>query len=170
MYFETNTANGFTARIYYEEENGVISITDIQIQSKTYGGPTWYLGGEIKIDGTTVLSMSYKNPATHAVNVFSAGESWIPIQVVNGTALPVSSGLIVGKTSVDITVNIELYRDGSSPTPDLSGSVTVSVSAGFVYIDSGSGFEAYECYIDNGTSWDRYIPYVDNGSSWDMCN
>lgn len=39
---------------------------------------------------------------------------------------------------------------------------------GLVYIDSGTGWNAYQCYIDNGKSWDMYIPYIDNGKSWDM--
>ena len=46
--------------------------------------------------------------------------------------------------------------------------VTTSGSAGVVYIDSGSAFEAYQCYIDNGSSWEAYMPYIDNGSSWDL--
>lgn len=38
-----------------------------------------------------------------------------------------------------------------------------------IYIDNGSGWDAYEVYIDNGTSWDLYSVYIDNGSSWDLC-
>ena len=49
-------------------------------------------------------------------------------------------------------------------------SMTVSGSAGLIYIDNGTKLEAYQVYIDNGTSWDLYIPYIDNGSSWDMCS
>lgn len=37
---------------------------------------------------------------------------------------------------------------------------------GLVYIDNGSGWEAYEIWIDNGTSWDLYIPYIDDGVAW----
>lgn len=48
--------------------------------------------------------------------------------------------------------------------------VTVSGSAGLVYIDSGNGFEPYQCYIDNGSGWDLCIPFVDNGTTWDMCS
>lgn len=50
-----------------------------------------------------------------------------------------------------------------------SGSGTLTpINSGFIYIDNGTSFDAYQVYIDNGTSWDLYIPYVDNGSSWDM--
>lgn len=53
----------------------------------------------------------------------------------------------------------------------VSGAITVPEEyAGLVYIDNGSGWDAYMVYIDNGSSWDRYIPYIDNGSSWDMCS
>lgn len=49
--------------------------------------------------------------------------------------------------------------------------VTMTVTyteGGLVYIDNGSGWDAYQVYIDNGSSWDRYIPYIDNGTSWDQ--
>lgn len=48
-------------------------------------------------------------------------------------------------------------------------SVTYEELSAIVYIDSGSGFDAYEIYIDNGTSWDLYQAYIDNGSGWDPC-
>lgn len=48
-------------------------------------------------------------------------------------------------------------------------SVAVDYNSGLVYIDNGSGFDAYQCYIDNGSGWDLHIPYADNGSGWDMC-
>lgn len=38
-----------------------------------------------------------------------------------------------------------------------------------VYIDNGTGFDAYEIWIDNGIEWEQYIPYIDNGSDWDEC-
>lgn len=47
-------------------------------------------------------------------------------------------------------------------------SVSIAYTSGLVYIDNGSGFEAYQCYVDNGSSWDLCIPYIDNGVSWDM--
>ena len=49
-------------------------------------------------------------------------------------------------------------------------SVSLEYYSGIVYIDNGSGFDAYEVYIDNGSSWDKYIPYIDNGSGWDICS
>ena len=64
-------------------------------------------------------------------------------------------------------------RDGLSYTcgsASASGSMTLTPTTGqgLVYIDNGSGWDAYQVYIDNGSSWDRYIPYIDNGSSWDQ--
>lgn len=44
--------------------------------------------------------------------------------------------------------------------------VTLSGSAGLIYIDNGTSFDAYQVYIDNGTGWDQYIPYIDNGIDW----
>lgn len=64
-------------------------------------------------------------------------------------------------------------RDGLSYTcgsASASGSMTLTPTSGqgLVYIDKGSGWDAYQVYIDNGSSWDRYIPYIDNGSSWEQ--
>lgn len=64
-------------------------------------------------------------------------------------------------------------RDGLSYTcgsASASGSMTLTPTSGqgLVYIDNGSGWDAYQVYIDNGSSWDRYIPYIDNGSSWEQ--
>lgn len=53
-------------------------------------------------------------------------------------------------------------------TENQQATVTTGGSAGVVYIDNGSSWDAYQCYIDNGSSWDLYIPYIDNGSSWDI--
>ena len=47
-------------------------------------------------------------------------------------------------------------------------SVSVTYNEAVVYIDNGSGFEAYTAFIDDGTKWVPCIPYRDNGSSWDM--
>lgn len=36
--------------------------------------------------------------------------------------------------------------------------IELTGAAGVIYIDNGSGFEAYQVYIDNGTSWDFVHP------------
>ena len=174
-YFDvTNTNYGMTIRTHYEEVNGTISITNIQLQSTKYGGGTnyaWFPGGTIKIGDQTVLTMSYNNPATHAFSIYGVSEDWSDIyNISSGVAIDDLPSVTVGAPSVVISVDIELYRDSSTGKPTLSGSTTIEVSTGFVYIDNGSGYEAYMVYIDNGTSWDRYIPYIDNGTSWDMCS
>lgn len=47
-------------------------------------------------------------------------------------------------------------------------SLRLAYNSGLVYIDTGSGFTAYQGYIDNGTSWDLAVPYIDSGTNWDM--
>lgn len=49
-------------------------------------------------------------------------------------------------------------------------SVYIGYNNGIVYIDTGSGADAYQVYIDNGSSWGLCIPHIDNGSGWDMCD
>ena len=53
---------------------------------------------------------------------------------------------------------------------DLSGSPYITVDGsygGIVYIDSGAGFEEYQCFIDSGTAFELYQPCVDNGTAWE---
>lgn len=67
------------------------------------------------------------------------------------------------------TVNDSTFTSGNSHT--VSGNVVIVSTAerqGIIYIDNGSGWDAYQVYIDNGSSWDMYIPYIDNGSGWDI--
>ena len=68
------------------------------------------------------------------------------------------------KASIDMaTVS---YTPGPLSLSDTMG--LTKINRGLVYIDNGSGFDAYQAFIDNGSGWDMYIPYIDNGSSWDM--
>lgn len=41
-----------------------------------------------------------------------------------------------------------------------------NTAQGLVYIDAGTGWNAYRVYIDNGTTWEQYVPYIDNGTTW----
>lgn len=71
------------------------------------------------------------------------------------------------------TYYLYLWAAGSSNNYCLIGSpakesVSVDYNSGLVYIDTGSGLEAYQCYIDNGSGWDLCLPHVDNGDGWDI--
>ena len=167
---KSTSSYGFTIRIFYEEKLGVVTLTDMQLQSTKYNG-TWFMGGTISINDELMLEMSYNNPATHAFSFYSVGETFVNVQTINsGKPLPISSKRIVNASKATISADIRLYRDSSTGKPTLVGSTDVPVAIGFVYIDNGSKFEPYEIYIDNGTSWDRYIAYIDNGTGWDQCN
>ena len=165
-YFDTPAVSGFTWRTYYEEKAGVITITDVKLQSKTYTG-TWYPGGKITINGKTVLEMDYNNPATHAFNFSAAGDSFISWQVLTGESLPVSSERILTQQA-EIAVEVMLYRNSSSAKPSLSGSFSINVENGLIYLDDGKTVSAYQICIDNGSSWDTFAPQIANGSSWDL--
>lgn len=174
-YFDIkNSGAGMTLRTYYEESNGVVTITKVQLQSTTMAGGTdycWYPKGTIKVGSQTVLTMDYTKPATHSFVVSTVGDNWVSMNASSsGGKLPVTANAILDKISVTISVSITLWRDKDSTMPALNGSKTIELSTGLVYIDSGSELEPYMVYIDNGSSWDRYIPYVDNGSGWDRCN
>lgn len=167
-YFDTSTVSGFTIRVYYEENLGIVTITDLQLQSTVYTGQ-WYVYGTIKVNGETVLTMG--DDSTYSIDYIGAGSTWWPVyELTSREFTPVSSAQIFA-ASTTIAVDIDLHRiTGDANVNGVTGSTTVSLTAGVVYIDNGSGFDAYQVYIDNGTSWDRYVPYVDNGSGWGMCS
>ena len=166
-YFDAATVSGFTLRIFYEEKLGIVSITDIQLKSTNYTGH-WYPGGTISVNGVPVLTMDFNSPATHSFSIWQVGDTFVPIRVQSGASLPVSSERILAGTTT-ISVDVRMYRDGSTTTPRFSGSVTIDLTAGAVYVDTGSGFERYLVYVDNGTGWDHCIPYIDDGTSWNLC-
>lgn len=63
---------------------------------------------------------------------------------------------------------VYLYNNNGNDLSSLAYDES-NINTGFVYIDNGTGWDAYAVYIDNGSGWDQYIPYIDNGSSWDAC-
>lgn len=166
-YFDTSTVSGFTIRIHYEETQGIVTITNIQLQSTIYAGQ-WYLYGTIKVNGETVLTMGDEN--TYSVDYIGAGSTWWPVyETVSKEFTPVSSAQIFAE-STTIAVDIDLSRvSGDITIRDITGSETVKLTAGLIYIDNGSGFDSYSVYIDDGTNLDRYIPYMDNGTTWVLC-
>lgn len=170
-YFDVaNTSDrGFTLRFHYETSAGYIKINNIQLQSTIYNNK-WFPKGTIKINGETVLEMSYKSPATHMFTVGVVGETWYDIQKQTGAALPVSNATKITTASAQIEVDIELYRDSNSTIPKFSGTETVKLLSGLVYIANGSSFDAYEVYIANGTTFERYMPYIADGSQFVLCN
>ena len=170
-YFELSASNGFAMRIHYDDSvQGFISIENIQIQSASYTG-TWYPHGSIKINDETVLTMSNINPATHLFSVGTYGTNWYDMTAIGtGTALPVSNSTKITASKATIEITAQLYRDAQSAKPTFSGSETVELISGLVYIANGSSFDAYEVYIANGTEFERYEPYVADGSKFVLCN
>ena len=75
-----------------------------------------------------------------------------------------------GRLSMSAKASIDMATVSYTPGPlSLSGTMDLTkINRGLVYIDNGSGFDAYQAFIDNGSGWDQYIPYIDNGSSWDQ--
>lgn len=171
-YFDTSTVSGFTVRVHYEERLGVVTITNIQLQSTLYGGGStgkWWPGGTIKVNGETVLTMDFNSPATHYFPISANGDTFADIVVSSGVALPVSSVQIFAE-SAEITVNVTLWRSSDRiAIYDITGAETVNLTVGLVYIDTGDALEPHLAYIDNGTGWDLCVPYSDNGTEWELC-
>ena len=84
-------------------------------------------------------------------------------------SLTITFVALPGYGLVTTTVNGSDFTSGNTHT--VTDNVTVATTTkqlGLVYIDNGSGFDAYLIYIDNGSSWEQYAPYLDNGSDWDL--
>ena len=91
--------------------------------------------------------------------------------IAHGDVLTIVFGADTGYELDIHTVNGSTFASGDTHT--VTGDVLVVSTAsplGLVYIDNGTGWDAYQVYIDNGTSWDLYIPYIDNGANWDICS
>lgn len=167
---------GTVVRVNYSEtytvstNKSVVSITSIQVKATNYYGFTHYLDGTIKINGTTAITLSSYH-GTHPVTV-GKQNVWYTVGGDMGSVTVTHNS--DGSKSVSIAVSIGAYSGSASGKQwGVSGSKTIVLTTitagGYIYIDNGSSFDAYEVYIDNGSSWDRYTPYIDNGSSWDEC-
>ena len=84
---------------------------------------------------------------------YTATSGGTKVYYADGTCVPNTSYWNANKGYI-YTDNLTVYAQWSAK--------------GLVYIDNGTGWDAYQCYIDNGTSWDAYMPYIDNGTSWDL--
>ena len=105
-----------------------------------------------------------------------------PNQIIKGTIAWSDIGkdsiktLTIATTALrsNTTYYLVLWAYSSEPSmitisQTIHHSVILEYDDGLIYIDTGSGLEAYQCYIDNGTGWDLYLPYVDTGTGWDQC-
>lgn len=129
---------GFTLSVNWSETYDVntntskVSINSLSVQSKTYGGK-WFFGGTVQVNGETVQTLSYYEPATHAVQVSSAGDRWYSVYATAaGASFPWVSGDIVhepdGSKKVTFAFNLTLYRNSSSPYPVIIGSTEVELT------------------------------------------
>ena len=178
-YVDFAATKDFVLRVHYEESYDVLSnttqelqITGIQVSPPhSYGGVWHYLEGTISIGDTVVVSMNPSKP-THRVYLDAANTFYD----VSGT-LGSATGIVHesdGTKRIPISVYVRGHSDnGASGNGWLAdGTQTIvltTIPVGYIYIDNGSGPEAYQCYIDNGFSWDQYVATVDNGFSFNEC-
>lgn len=101
-------------------------------------------------------------------NIYQSGVNTITLGTKTFTVAHGADGKFSGTLSVSYRLNVSY---GGTHIGTISGGGTIAltdIARGFVYIDTGSGFAAYQVYIDNGTRWEQYVPYIDNGSGWAM--
>ena len=169
---KTITGNGsrghhkFTLTVTENSKNDSANTSNISFKfelSPIQSGWDWAMQG-------SNISYNITINETHYTGTISDYNGSSTVTLKNGT-LNVAHDAAGTKTmnfSFKVTDHDGLsYTCGSASA---SGSMTLTPTSGqgLVYIDNGSGWDAYQVYIDNGSSWDRYIPYIDNGSSWEQ--
>jgi hypothetical protein len=135
-FFDTPEVSGFTWRTFYKEVGGIVTITDLQLRSRVFGGPDWYPGGEISVNGIVILKMDYDNPATHVFDITGASDKFVSCRTLNGQALPVSSPRLATRKA-EIAVSVQLYRNQNTVKPELTGSVEIPLTTGIVHVKVG---------------------------------
>lgn len=126
------------------------------------------------------ISTSRLRPCSVVVDGSSYSDD-VSVDIENNETLVLLSGVTEVEHDADGTKSFaysfsqsfEGITFSSTALGVVSGSGTgdlTTINRGLVYIDNGSGFEAYQAYIDNGSGWDHYIPYVDNGTTFEQIN
>lgn len=183
----SNGSDSLNVRVTWDCENSggttTFNITKIEIKDDgciVYEA-TGFVELGITVNGVRIIDVSTFHGLAH-ISVTSPGE-WYTV-TYNGSPLT-GSGTFTTPTSGSTTMVLSNSTKEWAPYPAVwydfeydsatyylmtSLSQTIEVkSTSVIYIDNGSGFDAYEIYIDNGSSWDLYQAYIDNGSSWDEC-
>lgn len=175
-YFDVPGTKGMTVRVHYAEtyddktDIRTVEITKLQVLADSYSN-VYYLSGAVSIDGVNAFTME-SSTGGHSVST-SVGT----YTDVRGTLGSVSDILPNSDGSKSVTINVDVTgyagSGGASNGWNAAGEQIIEltrINKGFVYLDNGSGFDAYQVYIDNGSSWDLHIPHIDNGSGWDICS
>ena len=134
-------------------------------ETYTCGG-TWYAWstGGVKVGSTRAVTWYEQSTTAALTSPWDVG--WkatgsVKVSHTAATTVTISIDQIQWKNTT--------YSNSSVTIPAKSVTVTLqAVPQGLIYIDNGSGWEAYQAYIDNGESWEMYAPYVDDGSDWSL--
>lgn len=175
-YFDLEGTKNMFLRVHYEETYDIesakrtVAITKVQLKAGWYPG-VYYLDGSISVDDTVAVSMDSQE-GTHSVN--PVGENFGDVIGLLGSVSDIGSN-DDGTKSITISVSVSGYtkEDSTGSGWTVSGVMTIDltrIQRGLVYIDTGSGEEAYQLCIANGTGWDIYGPQIANGTGWDPLN
>lgn len=184
--FDLKSSNGiYTVRVNWSEtydpiaNTSVVKITSVQVKSNNWYGVTYYPSGSIKINGSTVISMS-SGAGSHNIGIW-AKNTWYYLCNSSGSAVSASSGSIShnsdGSKSVSISVSFTGYTsgggygsgwsvDGSSTisltsidrtAPTVSCTVTPLTSAS-LKIDATTNVNSdiWEYSLNGGSSWTQF--------------
>ena len=168
VFTSERTEYKFYLKLTLEEVTPGTATTDPQLSYKLqlYSGAWNFnllrINAYVKLGGTVVAQLN------------AADKQWTleensSITLLSGTATVPHDG----SASMAVEYAIDMDQDFWQYAPDITATGTMEVTGyakGLVYIDTGSGLEAYQCYIDNGSGWDLHLPYLDNGSGWDLCS
>lgn len=184
--FDLKSSNGiYTVRVNWSEtydpiaNTSVVKITSVQVKSSNWYGVTYYPSGSIKINGSTVISMS-SGSGSHNIGIWSQN-TWCYLCNSSGSAVSASSSSIShnsdGSKSISISVSFTGYTssggygsgwsvDGYSTisltsidrtAPTVSCAVT-PLSSSSLKIDATANVNSdiWEYSLDDGSSWTQF--------------
>lgn len=181
----TTTSGYFTVQVNWSEtydtvaNTSVVTIDSVKVKSSNWYGVAYYPAGTIKINGTTVVTMS-SVMGTHNVYI-AAQNTYYHLKPADGTVLTVSSDAIShssdGTKSIAIEVSFKAYTtsgkygsgwgvDGSQTitltsidraAPTIGLTVTpVSSTSLTIKATSNVNADIWQYSLDGGSTWTQY--------------
>ena len=153
----TFNANGGTTTKASQTATDTVKYTFSKWNTKSDGtGTSYNSGGSYTANAAATLYAQYTSTTTKGtVTLPTVAQCTRPGYKLLGFAASASA------TEAE-------YAPGASYTANAAATLyAVWEAQGLIYVDTVTGWEAYQCFVDNGSSWDQYAPFADNETTWE---
>lgn len=130
--FELTGTYGITVKVFWSEtytmdsNQSVVSIDKVQVKSSKYNDVTYYLNGNISVDGSKVINFVVTS-GTHNADIIRGVDVYVDVEAASGSSYPNSPWK---------TGNITHNNDGSK-----SVSITLDILGATLSGDKGDGWK-----------------------------